>query len=291
MPVSAPPGSIRRKVSFTEDTLIEHAIKSEDVAELSGMLGRQGSLSPNSIVLQGESPLHVSVRKDRIHSTKVLLDQGADVNLQDEDGQTPLHYAIANDNLELAALLIDAGGDLFRLDDHGILPTALFKSSSMKSFLNDKIFEHSLSNLSKVLNKSDEDDQSSGMKMGYRRLSDTDLTVMQTNQKRRIRSRTLSDSGVHSKPRSILKKTSAYAPRVSIVCEGKESLESLMSFGQQQEEKRQKMLSDEQEEQEEGEERRTVSCTPTVRNHKDRRGNFIVRAIWSTRNKLKLIKR
>ena len=55
---------------------------SEDVAELSGMLGRQGSLSPNSIILQGESPLHVSVRKDRIHSTKVLLDQGADVNLQ-----------------------------------------------------------------------------------------------------------------------------------------------------------------------------------------------------------------
>ena len=55
---------------------------SEDVAELSGMFGRQGSLSPNSIILQGESPLHISVRKDRLHSTKVLIAQGADVNLQ-----------------------------------------------------------------------------------------------------------------------------------------------------------------------------------------------------------------
>jgi hypothetical protein len=107
---------------------------------------------------------------------------------------------------------------------------------------------------------------------------------MQANQKRRIRSRTFSDSGVH-KPRSILKKTSAYAPRVSIVCEGKESVESLSSVEQQQEEKRQKMLSDEQESI------RTDSCTPTGQDHKNRRGNFIVRAIWSTKNKLNLIKR
>ena len=34
---------------------------------------------------------------------------------------------------------------MFSHDDHGILPTALFKSSSMKSFLNDRIFEHTLS--------------------------------------------------------------------------------------------------------------------------------------------------
>ena len=61
-------------------------------------------------------------------------------------------------------------------------------------------------------------------------------------------------------------------------------------MGQQQEEKRQKMLSDEQDEEEERV-RRTVSCTPTGQNHKNRRGNFIVRAIWSTRNKLNLIKR
>ena len=63
-------------------TNLNQNVPPENVAELSGMFDRQGSLSPNSIVLQGESPLHISVRKDRVHSTKVLLDQGADVNLQ-----------------------------------------------------------------------------------------------------------------------------------------------------------------------------------------------------------------
>ena len=107
-----------------------------------------------------------------------------------------------------------------------------------------------------------------------------------SNQKRRIRSRTFSDSGLQ-KPKSILKKTSAYAPRVSKVFEARESsTESLFSVEQQQEEKRQKMLSNEQESI------RTDSSTPTA-GHKDRRGNFIVRAIWSTKKKFKfsLIKR
>ena len=38
--------------------------------------------SPNSIVLQGECPLHVSVKRNRVQSTKVILEQGADANLQ-----------------------------------------------------------------------------------------------------------------------------------------------------------------------------------------------------------------
>ena len=60
---------------------------------------------------------------------------------QDDEGQTALHYSIGNDNVELTGILLESGADLFRHDDRGILPTALVKSTSMKSFLNDKIFD------------------------------------------------------------------------------------------------------------------------------------------------------
>ena len=58
------------------------SLLSENLDELADIFDRQSSLSPNSMTLQGESPLHVSVRKDRVNSTKVLIGQGADVNVQ-----------------------------------------------------------------------------------------------------------------------------------------------------------------------------------------------------------------
>ena len=39
-----------RRVSFTEQTRLEHAIKSENVAELSAVL--DGGASPNTLILQ-----------------------------------------------------------------------------------------------------------------------------------------------------------------------------------------------------------------------------------------------
>jgi len=204
-----------RRVSFTEQTRLEHAIKSENVAELSAVL--DGGASPNTLILQGECALHHSVIKNCEESTKALLDKGAHVNLQDETGCTALHYAIANNNIAITQLIIEAGGSLFLADDQGILPTAFSKSKEMTDFLNDKIFDSTLHNLQNMFNKPDVSHPNK------RRNSEGDCeNGVPVRQKR---ARSFSDSGVPKK--SCLKKVSQFAPKEIQIDEVRESQESL----------------------------------------------------------------
>lgn len=65
------------------------------------------------------TPLFWAVRKGRLDAAKLLIDKGADVKIKMKEGQTLLHTP---GTLETARLLIDNGADVNAKDDNGISP-------------------------------------------------------------------------------------------------------------------------------------------------------------------------
>ena len=61
------------------------------------------------------------VSSGNLAAVKKFLDQGGNVNLQDEPGMTPLHHAVNEDwkgsHLEMIKLLIDRGANVKVIDD------------------------------------------------------------------------------------------------------------------------------------------------------------------------------
>ena len=68
-----------------------------------------------------EAELLGHVHNGDIGAVKKFLDQGGNVNLQDEPGMTPLHHAVNADwkgrNRKMIKLLIDRGANIKAIDD------------------------------------------------------------------------------------------------------------------------------------------------------------------------------
>jgi ankyrin repeat protein len=77
---------------------------------------------PKNLDSGGFSPLLYAARENCLACVKVLLDNKADMNLQDPDGVSPLLLAIMNSNWDLAKQLIEAGADVNEWDMFGEAP-------------------------------------------------------------------------------------------------------------------------------------------------------------------------
>ncbi len=74
---------------------------------------------------EGDTPLHVLVKKGNLPFLQVLLNSGAEVNRTDFNGDTPLHWAAYTNNYEIAELLLKFNADL-TISDAGQSTPALY---------------------------------------------------------------------------------------------------------------------------------------------------------------------
>ncbi|CDI86087.1 acyl-CoA-binding protein, putative [Eimeria praecox] len=81
---------------------------------LAGKLIVKWSQDPSLVYATGEGGMtgfHFAADRGHADIARMLLAQGADVNLQDDCGETPLHVAIAAEQEELISMLVEAGTD------------------------------------------------------------------------------------------------------------------------------------------------------------------------------------
>ncbi len=72
-------------------------------------------------------PIHSAVAGDHAQIARMLMDNGAEVNVAQSSGVTPLHSAAQNGNIELIILLLEKGADVDVRMEGGKLPSDLAK--------------------------------------------------------------------------------------------------------------------------------------------------------------------
>jgi ankyrin repeat protein len=71
----------------------------------------------------------------KVEIARMLIDAGADVDVQNEVGSTPLHWAAGRGDIEIARMLLDAGARKDIPDENGHLPYDFAKTQELKNLL------------------------------------------------------------------------------------------------------------------------------------------------------------
>ena len=82
--------------------------------------------------VDGDTPLHLSVRAGRLSTCRVLVDAGANVELTNNDGDTPLHLAVKYRSNSFVACLVHNGADN-KCDAEGKTPKFIAQESFAKT--------------------------------------------------------------------------------------------------------------------------------------------------------------
>ena len=79
-------------------------VRNNRVDELKEVL--KSDVDPDKKDGSGASLLHCAVREKNEEIAMILLENGADVTIQDDEGKTPLHYAVENDCYDLTEAIL-----------------------------------------------------------------------------------------------------------------------------------------------------------------------------------------
>jgi len=81
----------------------------------------------------GWTLLHITIRRDRQEMVALLLEKGADINKVDDVGWTPLMEAIMDDMTTLVKTLLDAGADTTIANQRGATAPMLVQKFGRQS--------------------------------------------------------------------------------------------------------------------------------------------------------------
>ncbi|KAI4175257.1 MAG: hypothetical protein LQ343_001793 [Gyalolechia ehrenbergii] len=98
--------------TVSRDSKVFRLAKAGDVERIKALFS-DGSATAKDVTLSGVTLLHTASRLRNISLIRLLIEEGADPNVADEDGEVPLHGALAfEDNYNVAQVLIANGADL-----------------------------------------------------------------------------------------------------------------------------------------------------------------------------------
>lgn len=99
---------------------LHNAARSGDVEQMRALLNsREFAIDAKD---DGEMPLHIAAENGFTAIVQLLLDYGADVNVQSSIKMTPLHKAARNGHLETAKFLLELGAAVNQQDSEGMAP-------------------------------------------------------------------------------------------------------------------------------------------------------------------------
>ncbi|WP_264688090.1 ankyrin repeat domain-containing protein [Wolbachia endosymbiont (group A) of Sympetrum striolatum] len=84
------------------------------------------------------TPLHNAARNGHIDTVKVLIAKGTDVNAKDQDGWTPLHLAAYKCHIDIVKVLLKKGADLLLKNNSGKTPRDLARTGDIKKLLEEE---------------------------------------------------------------------------------------------------------------------------------------------------------
>jgi ankyrin repeat protein len=70
----------------------------------------------------GHSPLHLAASRGQLSVVMLLLEAGANKNVRNKYGNTPLHFAASSGQLSVVTLLLEAGANMNVRNKHGTTP-------------------------------------------------------------------------------------------------------------------------------------------------------------------------
>lgn len=87
--------------------------------------GKNNSEYVNSKTKEGDTALHLSIKRGYYNITRLLLERGANINSKDQDGYTPIHKATLFNYPNILKLLIRRKGDVNTFNNNGYTPLML----------------------------------------------------------------------------------------------------------------------------------------------------------------------
>lgn len=91
-------------------TELHVAVIEDQIEDVSNLLATE-LYDVNETDSDGNTPLHIAVDSGNEQITKLLIDAGAKMNLQNNKGYAPLHFSVIND-IECTKLLLNSGANV-----------------------------------------------------------------------------------------------------------------------------------------------------------------------------------
>ena len=99
-------------------TSLMSAVSSNDIEGINFFI-KGGTDIINQVNIGGATALHIAARENNFEAAKILVENGADVNIADNEGWTPLMRAALANSPEIVTLLLDNKADANSLNSEG----------------------------------------------------------------------------------------------------------------------------------------------------------------------------
>lgn len=103
-----------RSVSFEPEVLLFNAVAENDVYELKELINKH-HVNINHRSPSGLCALHYAALEGSFECVKILIENGADIDVEDTQGCSPLDFAVRGGQFDCAAYLIKAGAEISKI--------------------------------------------------------------------------------------------------------------------------------------------------------------------------------